>query len=145
VDVKALRDGAGRDHAIRLVVTVSAPKPSGAEVLGSIVFEGETAEPLITLYPAAVEQLVSEEARRRCECGWPLTMRGSVEGRALGRALAHEIGHYLLQSKGHSRLGLMRAHHSVWDLMVPEQRHLLLTADEARRLYVLWATAPLAT
>ncbi len=30
-------------------------------------------------------------------------------GRALGRALAHEIGHYLLQSKTHTPHGLMRA------------------------------------
>jgi hypothetical protein len=30
-------------------------------------------------------------------------------GRALGRALSHELGHYLLQSKVHTRSGLMRA------------------------------------
>jgi hypothetical protein len=29
-------------------------------------------------------------------------------GRALGRALAHELGHYLLQSKAHTPRGLMR-------------------------------------
>jgi hypothetical protein len=29
-------------------------------------------------------------------------------GRALGRALAHELGHYLLQSKAHTSRGLMR-------------------------------------
>ena len=29
--------------------------------------------------------------------------------RALGRALAHELGHYLLRSNGHTRTGLMRA------------------------------------
>lgn len=30
-------------------------------------------------------------------------------GRAMGRALAHEVGHYLLASKAHSREGLMKA------------------------------------
>jgi len=35
----------------------------------------------------------------------------TLVGRALGRALAHELGHYLLQSKSHTPRGLMRA---VW-------------------------------
>jgi hypothetical protein len=34
-------------------------------------------------------------------------------GRMLGRAIAHEIGHFLSQSGGHTRTGLMRATHTV--------------------------------
>jgi hypothetical protein len=30
-------------------------------------------------------------------------------GRAMGRALAHELGHYLTASKAHAKKGLMRA------------------------------------
>jgi hypothetical protein len=37
-------------------------------------------------------------------------------GRAMGRALAHEIGHYLSASKVHSEKGLMMAVHSAYDL-----------------------------
>jgi hypothetical protein len=33
----------------------------------------------------------------------------SMLGRAMGRALAHEVGHYLLASKDHSKNGLMKA------------------------------------
>jgi hypothetical protein len=139
VDVKAVRDdGVARERAIRLAVTIASPKASGFDVLGSIAFEGESADPEITLYPALVAQLVSEESRRRCQCEWPTALRKHLETRALGRALAHEIGHYLLQSKGHARFGLMRARHQVRDLMVPEQRHLLLTVDEIQRLDALW-------
>ena len=35
-------------------------------------------------------------------------------GRAMGRALAHEIGHYLLASKAHARRGLMQASHTAY-------------------------------
>jgi hypothetical protein len=34
-------------------------------------------------------------------------------GRTLGRALAHEIGHYLLRSKAHTTSGLMKANRTV--------------------------------
>jgi hypothetical protein len=34
-------------------------------------------------------------------------------GRMLGRAIAHEVGHFLNQSETHTRRGLMRATHSV--------------------------------
>jgi hypothetical protein len=33
-------------------------------------------------------------------------------GIVLGRALAHEIGHYLLDTETHARIGLMRPHFS---------------------------------
>lgn len=38
--------------------------------------------------------------------------REMLLGRALGRALAHELGHYLLPSKNHSPAGLMRRRRS---------------------------------
>jgi hypothetical protein len=38
-------------------------------------------------------------------------------GRALGRALAHEIGHYLLGTTNHSERGLMRAQFTPEDLL----------------------------
>lgn len=37
-------------------------------------------------------------------------------GRALGRALAHEIGHYLLASKAHTESGLMQTRRSLTEL-----------------------------
>ena len=37
--------------------------------------------------------------------------------RALGRALAHELGHYLLSSKSHTKEGLMKAHHPAGDFL----------------------------
>jgi hypothetical protein len=42
--------------------------------------------------------------------------------RALGRALAHEIGHYLIGTSRHTPLGLMRAHFSPLELLEPATR-----------------------
>jgi hypothetical protein len=39
----------------------------------------------------------------------PLMQREALLGRAMGRALAHELGHYLLASKAHTPKGLMQA------------------------------------
>src|SRR5262245_24460566 len=39
---------------------------------------------------------------------WPPELRQRIIGRALGRVIAHEIGHYLLESRKHSGTGLMR-------------------------------------
>ncbi len=42
---------------------------------------------------------------------WPLAARQDALGRVIGRALAHEIGHFVLRSTGHARRGLMKARH----------------------------------
>jgi hypothetical protein len=39
----------------------------------------------------------------------PNAQREMFLGRAMGRALAHELGHYLTASKAHAKKGLMRA------------------------------------
>jgi hypothetical protein len=51
-------------------------------------------------------------------------------GRALGRALSHELGHYLLKSKVHTAHGLMRA---IWrsdELLGVERRGFELTTEQ---------------
>jgi hypothetical protein len=41
--------------------------------------------------------------------------------RALGRAVAHEVGHYLANSPDHAPRGLMRASHRITDLIAPDR------------------------
>jgi hypothetical protein len=56
---------------------------------------------------ASAERIVDEsQAYQRSDVP---TMREYRVGVVLGRAVAHEIGHYLLQSNAHSSYGLMRA------------------------------------
>ena len=40
--------------------------------------------------------------------------------RAMGRALAHEMGHYLLASKEHTKNGLMQAHRTATEFFGPD-------------------------
>jgi hypothetical protein len=58
-----------------------------------------------------------------------------------GRALAHEIGHFLLRSRHHSAAGLMRARQSAYDLVSVDRRGFTLTAEEEARLLSVMSTA----
>jgi hypothetical protein len=50
----------------------------------------------------------------------PIAQRETLLGRAMGRALAHELGHYLLASKAHNAHGLMKAILTAVDLFSPD-------------------------
>jgi len=65
--------------------------------------------------------------------------------RTMGRALAHEMGHYLLASKLHTSRGLMRASRSASEFFSPEQKGFRI--DAAQRLTIaarLRGESPLA-
>jgi len=62
----------------------------------------------------------------------PGAQRQTYLSRALGRALAHELGHFLFQSKVHSEGGLMRARQSADALFGPDRKSFQLTDDERR-------------
>jgi hypothetical protein len=49
----------------------------------------------------------------------------------LGQAIAHELGHYLLESSRHSRDGLMRASFGVADLMSQDLTRFRLSPEQA--------------
>jgi hypothetical protein len=55
-------------------------------------------------------------------------------GRMLGRALAHELGHFLLQSSGHTQAGLMRTGRTVREFFAPGRRGF--EVDPAQRIVV---------
>jgi hypothetical protein len=54
--------------------------------------------------------------------------------RLLGRAMAHEIGHLLLGTTGHSRAGLMRARWSDLDLRRDAAADWLMSPEDVARL-----------
>jgi hypothetical protein len=126
---------AQHDRAVSLAVTLATTeRRMEAGALGSIVFSDDEPEPAIKLYPAAASALIAAVATSRRENTWPGGPADRVLARVLGRALAHEIGHFLLRSKSHSRGGLMRAEQIGTDLMAPDHRGFALSADEVRRL-----------
>lgn len=134
---------AGHDRIVRLVVKLAQPakKLAAAGTLGSIAFTGETPEPAIELYPAAASALIAAVAFNRREDGWPATAQDRVLARVLGRALAHEIGHFLLRSKQHSTNGLMKAAQNGSELMAPDHRGFSLSPDEIHRFRDVLSTS----
>jgi len=61
---------------------------------------------------------------------------GSTElGRALGRVLAHEIGHILLAAPSHNTRGLMRATYAADDLAALRRDSFTLSPGEIERLH----------
>jgi hypothetical protein len=53
---------------------------------------------------------------------------------AVGRVLAHEIGHFLLRSRNHSPGGLMRSEQMLPELTSLEWHGFLLSAEDAALL-----------
>jgi hypothetical protein len=78
--------------------------PDGA--LGWITFTADRPGHSIYLSRASAEGMLD---RTRGLNTATFTAHEILIGRALGRALAHELGHYFLESKVHSTAGLMRA------------------------------------
>jgi hypothetical protein len=102
--------------------------------IGSIRFRDGVPEPAIVLYPYVIAALVSATPPGSFIVNSEGALRDFILGRALGRALAHEIGHFLLRSQQHSAVGLMRAFHPTGDLVDPDRRRFSLAAGDVRRL-----------
>jgi hypothetical protein len=139
VDVRAPHpDEPRRGGTVRLVV-VLVDGPAGsmvAETLGSIRFVDGVPEPRIAIYPNAIARFMSTASFSGVNGGqWPTALRNAILGRVTGRALAHELGHYLLRARHHSPNGLMRAGLSVRDLMSVDGRpFFFLSTDEAAHI-----------
>jgi len=106
--------------------------------IGSIEFAKNTPLPNVSLYAGDVHDLI--EATLGADTrAWPEIVRANTEGRALGRALAHEIGHYLLRTRDHARSGLMRARQPIPTLIDRDRRRFSLSPPELARLDLLHA------
>jgi hypothetical protein len=129
------------DHAattlyVRVAEDAPAAEPTTCRVLGWIGFSDSGGPgPFIVLSAGRAVDLLgrAERAARRLA-----DLPGMVERllpRALGRALAHELGHYLLARRAHSPSGLMREAFRPEDLAdegVGQRMHL--TARDARAM-----------
>jgi hypothetical protein len=96
----------------------------GKRPLGWIHFT-DMAQPEQEIYLSHANALaLMEEARGivGLVADMPLAQRETLLGRAMGRALAHELGHYLLASKEHTARGLMKAVLTAAELFAPDTR-----------------------
>jgi hypothetical protein len=72
----------------------------------------------------------------------PRAEKDALLGRAMGRALAHEIGHYLLASKVHTRSGLMQAKRTSAELFAFDRRRFGVDADQRAAIVARFAPPP---
>lgn len=96
---------------------VSRPK-RGGPILGEVPVVENKMIPRITIAPSAVEEMVAAGIS-------PLNSYprfAQIYPRFMGRVIAHELGHLLLQMRDHSRTGLMRAQFTFRDT-VSDYRH----------------------
>jgi hypothetical protein len=98
-----------------LYVIAAADEPTPHPVsrrrpLAAIIFSDGVPTSRITAFPVEGERLMQNlriddyPIRER-----PLRLRRELLGRMLGRAIAHEVGHYLFRTTTHQDVGLMRA------------------------------------
>jgi hypothetical protein len=59
--------------------------------------------------------------------------------RALGRALAHELGHYLLGSREHTKNGLMQTARAATDFFTPGRERFAIAPVQQRLIAARWA------
>jgi hypothetical protein len=110
------------DRVIYVVVRRGiAPGSGKTRVAGWIRF-GTSGEPS-NLIEASYETILYRVTRAKQTAGWRFAhsadgLHDVVIGRAIGRVVAHELGHWLL-GPGHGTVGLMKHHFSGDDLIQP--------------------------
>ena len=88
----------------------SGKQPHFGPVVGRINFYADGPSTDIALSVTAARGLVAAvELGDSRLTDWPTATWNVLVPRVLGRALAHEIGHYVLKSREHARTGLMSA------------------------------------
>lgn len=119
------------DGGLRLAVVLARQRDRQlpATTLGSIRFRNGMPEPTILMQVDAIDAMVTATPQGGDRDCFP-AVHNLMVGRVFGRALAHEIGHYLLRSRGHAPAGLMRATLRSVDLMADQRQGFDLTAGE---------------
>jgi hypothetical protein len=121
------------DETLDLVLSDRQSNGRTTPGLGWIDFvDGEPSRTITVSIGAARELVAVSRWAGRFLSAWPPTLRDTFLTRAIGRGVAHELGHYLLRSKAHSPGGLMRARFTVDEIMERGlSRYRLRPADEA--------------
>lgn len=111
--------------------------------IAAIRFIGLLPANTIVMSPENADALLQQDARDgRDPRGWAVPFRRIRLGRLLGRAIAHEIGHFLTQSRAHTRGGLMRATHSVAALTGVSLGPFRVDAEQVTPLRLARGAAP---
>jgi hypothetical protein len=101
----------------------AAADPMWTAPLGAVDFDAAGAPlHIVTVFILRLVTMIEAAGPRHVPAWqWPRAIREQVVGRAMGRVIAHEIGHVLLRTRGHAPDGLMRAVQRADELVDPER------------------------
>jgi len=118
------RSGAEAAANVRLLIGGGGHPLDEPLPLGWIGFDddGRPAPQIYLSYTNAVTLLHGAQRTLGRVDSMPPAQQNTYLSRALGRALAHELGHYLFASRQHTADGLMRARHTSDNLFGPSRR-----------------------
>jgi hypothetical protein len=120
---------------VHLTLTTGTLPGSEATGLGWIQFVNGEPEPAITVSVTAARHLMEAGSwRGKALASLPKRISRVFLQRTLARAVAHEIGHYLLRSRTHDSRGLMRPVFTVDEMMDGRAALVRLSAEEVARL-----------
>jgi|KBSMisStandDraft_5_1062788.scaffolds.fasta_scaffold57596_2 hypothetical protein len=133
---------------LRVVIGGGASKTSDRQLpLAWIGFDKEGA-PTSFIYVShanAVQFMENSRESVGSTDSMPLLQKETYLARAMGRALAHEIGHYLLASRQHAGKGLMTATHSAPEFFMADRSAFAINALERRQMAARFTSIYLAS
>lgn len=133
--VRSSETGPYVPNTVRLTIGGSpGADRSGHLPLGWIVFDDDDVpgQEIYLSYTNGMQMLLNARGVVGVVSEMPLIQRDTLLARALGRALAHELGHYLLASKAHTARGLMKAILGAVELFSPDADALRLAPEQRR-------------
>jgi hypothetical protein len=133
---RTIEAGPGLAPTLRVVIgrgraADTVKRHDSTMALGWIVFDDNAPDSEIYLsYDNADAYMVSSRAVVGLSDRMPVAERETLMARVMGRALAHEIGHYLLASKVHTTRGLMQATHTATEFFTFDRRAFAVDAAQ---------------
>ena len=124
-------------NTLRLNIGNASGQPRDGRVpLGWIVFDDVTTPQQEIYVSYANAQAVMAESRGVVGliAEMPIVQRETLLARAMGRALAHELGHYLLASKVHTQRGLLKASRTAAELFSIERTGFKIDAVQRQQI-----------
>ena len=143
--IRSGSSGAGSDASVDVVIGQARGSAHAYDApLGWIAFEEGRPQPHLYLsYANATALLEAARGVVGSVSRMPILERETYLGRALGRALAHELGHYLLELKTHTSAGLMKANFTAAEFFMPEKTHFTITKAQQATAAARLSQAPL--
>lgn len=128
------------DRLLRVVADVGEEQGS---TLGSVRFvEGIPGETIHLAYPPLSRLVLTTTIGMLRVNALSRPLQDRLVGQALGRVLAHELGHVLLALRSHEVAGLMRPSFTPFELVAPEWPTLRLSKRLASRLRAMESVNP---